>query len=57
MNQKSDCIISDIQSSKKYLLKLSEGENKIDVSMLPSGIYFMEIFNNKDSFVSKFVKE
>ncbi len=57
LNQKSDCIISDIQSSKKYLLKLNEGEYKIDVSMLPSGIYFIKIFNNQDSFVSKFVKE
>ena len=57
LNQKFDCMISDIQSSKKYSLKLNEGENKIDVLMLPSGIYFIRIFNNQNSFVSKFVKE
>ncbi len=57
LRKKTDCVIFDILSSKKYLLKINKGENKIDVSKLPSGIYFIKLFNNQDSFVSKFVKE
>lgn len=57
MYGKTDCFIYNIQSSKKYFSKLNEGENKIDVSMLPSGLYFIKVFNDQYTLDSKFVKE
>ena len=40
-----------------YKAKLTNGKNRIDVSKLPSGFYFIEITDSGKSFKSKFIKQ
>jgi len=43
-------------NSGEIVYKGVPGENKLSVSSLPTGIYFLKIISNSDSFIGKFLK-
>ncbi|MDQ0594316.1 glucuronoarabinoxylan endo-1,4-beta-xylanase [Chryseobacterium ginsenosidimutans] len=50
--------IIDAKGSKvSYKTKLTNGKNRIDVSKLPSGVYFIEISASGKNVTSKFIKQ
>jgi hypothetical protein len=50
----SDIVIYDVYGRECHVSPVTRHENKIDVSHLPAGIYFIKIENE---FVGKFFKE
>lgn len=50
--------ISDARGGTvSYHTKLSRGKNRIDISKLPSGVYFIEISGLEESIKTKFIKQ
>ncbi len=50
-------IIDAKGSTVSYKAKLTNGKNRIDVSKLPSGVYFIEISGSGKNITSKFIKQ
>lgn len=56
----SDAVYSIIDakgSTVSYKAKLTNGKNRIDISALPSGVYFIEISGSGKNITGKFIKQ
>lgn len=50
--------ISDARGGTvSYHTKLTRGKNRIDISKLPSGVYFIEISGSEENIKTKFIKQ
>ncbi|MDR6403646.1 MULTISPECIES: T9SS type A sorting domain-containing protein [Chryseobacterium] len=50
-------IIDAKGSTVSYNAKLTKGKNRIDISKLPTGVYFIEIFGSGENIKTKFIKQ
>lgn len=56
-NLNADLIISDINGKQLQKQNLSNNSQIINIEDLPSGIYIVKVYNEKEVFVGKFVKQ
>ncbi len=60
-NPQENTVIAVLDNMGRTMLsdKLSkaEGKSTIDISSLPTGVYFVRLYSNKNAYVQKFIKE
>jgi hypothetical protein len=57
MTQGGNLTIVDIEGQELITRQITEPKTQIDISNLPSGVYFVRLINDKTVEVGKFVKE
>jgi photosystem II stability/assembly factor-like uncharacterized protein len=57
VSQESNLAIVNTQGQELILRQMTEPKTQIDISNLPSGVYFVRVTNDKTVEVGKFVKE